>query len=255
MLTVELIPCLQDNYIFILSRPDTAEAVVIDPAVASPVFQWLHHHNKKLVAILNTHHHQDHIGGNLELQHQTGCQIIGYAGDKHRLPGLSRHVTQGDHVSILGHVAEVIELPGHTLGHIGYYVAELNLIFVGDALFSIGCGRLFEGTAVMMWQSLQKIYNLPDTTQIYCAHEYTLANIKFARSLISIEQEALRLYQAACQTRRAQNLPTVPTTLGTEKILNPFLAVNNPEYRDKIGLGHLNAQQAFTEIRQRKDTF
>jgi hydroxyacylglutathione hydrolase len=260
MVTVELIPCLQDNYTFVVHATEAAEAFVIDPAEARPVLAWLQSRNKTLTAILNTHHHHDHVGGNLELQHQTGCQIIGFAHDHHRLPGLSRSVRQGDCIPVLGETAEVIELPGHTLGHIGYYMPTANLMFVGDTLFSIGCGRLFEGTPAIMWDSLQKILSLPDETQIYCAHEYTLANIRFAEWLEGSDNEAaknaaLQSYKGACQAKRAHHLPTVPTTLGREKRLNPFLAVNNPEYRAKIGLGHLNAEQAFTEIRNQKDVF
>jgi hydroxyacylglutathione hydrolase len=176
MLEIVTLPVLDDNYIYLVHEPLSGETAAVDPAVAEPVLMQLRQNNWKLTTIFNTHHHSDHIGGNLELKRQTGCRIIASEHDRHRIPGIDQTVNEGDVVSLGKQQARILFTPGHTLGHIVYYFEQDKLLFCGDTLFAMGCGRLFEGTADQMWQSLQKLKTLPPDTQIYCTHEYTLNN-------------------------------------------------------------------------------
>ncbi len=254
MLRVHLIPALHDNYIFMLIDEETKTCAVVDPAEAQPVLEYLQHHDLTLEAIYNTHHHFDHVGGNLDLKAQTGCKIYGYGPDAERLPGLEYPLSEGDLIHVGKSVAKVLFAPGHTTGHILYHFEKDHICFVGDTLFSLGCGRLFEGTPAQMWQSLQHFKSMPPETKIYCAHEYTLANCRFAETLVG-EEGSLREYKEKCLDRQSQGIPTIPTTLGVEKQLNPFLAVESSEYRKAIGMEGLSPLEAFTEIRRQKDHF
>ena len=254
MLRVELIPSFSDNYIFLLVDDLSKKCAVVDPAEAKPVLKRVQELGLTLESIFNTHHHFDHVGGNLELKHETKCQIYGYGADAERLPGIDHLLMAGDFVVLGESRARVIFAPGHTLGHILYHFEEDQKCFVGDTIFSIGCGRLFEGTSEQMWESLQVFLEMPDETEIYCAHEYTLANCRFAETLVG-EEENLLAYKEDCLLKLEKSQPTLPTTLAVEKLINPFLAVSRESYRQRIGLGHLSARQAFAELRQRKDSF
>lgn len=254
MLRVELIPALFDNYIFLLIDEASNKGAVVDPAEAKPVLKRLNELGLTLDCIFNTHHHFDHVGDNLELKSETNCTIYGYGSDAERLPGIDRLLNDGDFVSLGESRGRVIFAPGHTSGHVLYHFEEDKKCFAGDTLFSVGCGRLFEGTPKQMWNSLQVFLDMPDETEIYCAHEYTADNCRFARTLVEDDQNLL-VYQEVCLEKLENGQPTVPTKLSVEKLINPFLAVSRDSYRQRIGLGHLSALQAFTELRRRKDSF
>lgn len=254
MLSIKQIPALQDNYIYVLCDPDSGHAAVIDPTLAAPVLQFLAHEHWQLTYILNTHHHGDHIGGNIELQQHTGCKIFASSYDSQRIPGVDQALNEGDHILLGEHTIKVLETPGHTLGHIVYYLPEQAALFCGDTLFAMGCGRLFEGSAAQLWQSLQKIMALPQATWIYCAHEYTEANTRFARS-VDPTNPALLARTAEIVNLRQQHKPTVPFTLADELATNPFLRVTQVELQNQLGMQGAHAVDIFTHLRKLKDKF
>ncbi len=254
MLRVELIPALFDNYIFLLIDEASNKGAVVDPAEATPVLKRVRELGLSLESIFNTHHHFDHVGGNLELKKETNCTVYGYGADAERIPGIDRLLNDGDFVFLEESRGRVIFAPGHTSGHVLYHFEEDKKCFAGDTLFSMGCGRLFEGTPEQMWNTLQVFLEMPDETEIYCAHEYTAGNCCFAETLAG-EDEDLLAYKENCLEKLEKGQPTVPTNVAVEKQINPFLAVSRGSYRRRIGLGHLSALQAFTELRRRKDSF
>lgn len=247
------IPAFEDNYIWALCQPEHTDCLVVDPGQADAVLQFLQQQQKQLHTILLTHHHADHTGGVAQLCQQfPHVRVIGPAAEQHRINGMTQTVQQGDSVTIarFNLTFDVIELPGHTLGHIAFYSAPV--LFCGDTLFSAGCGRLFEGSPAQMWHSLQKILALPDDTQIYCAHEYTLANINFARQ-IEPDNPALIEYERRCRQLRQENKATLPSTLMVEKQINPFLHCNNKTLQQKWQQN--TAVELFAAIRAAKDQF
>lgn len=221
-LEIHMFPCLWDNYGFLIHSPDTGETACIDTPEVDKIIMALEEKNWKLTHIWNTHHHPDHAGGNLELKKLFGVKIIGNEADKARIPGLDIGVNDGDTFEIGGHDVHVIDTPGHTIGHNIYHIPSAKAAFVGDTIFALGCGRLFEGTAAQMFESLSAIAAMPDDTSLYCAHEYTLSNGKFALS-VEPDNQALIDYMAAATAKRDQNIPTVPTTVLDEKRANPFV--------------------------------
>ncbi len=254
MLRVDLIPSLSDNYIFLLIDAASNKCAVVDPAEAKPVLKKMQELGLTLESIFNTHHHFDHVGGNLDLKQETNCRVYGYGPDAERLPGVDHLLNEGDSVALGESRGRVLFAPGHTLGHILYHFEGSKKCFVGDTLFSIGCGRLFEGTSEQMWSSLQIFLDMPDETEIYCAHEYTLSNCRFTEILVGDDRDFLN-YKDHCLEKLAKGQPTIPTTLFVEKQFNPFLAISRESFRQRIGLGHLSALEAFTELRKRKDSF
>ncbi len=215
------LPAFQDNYLWFLH--DGHRALVVDPGDAQPVMAMLQRESLQLEAILVTHHHMDHIGGVDELRDATGAQVFGPANE--RIPEPLIRLTEGDNTVVLGHTFHVIDVPGHTSGHIAYYCADVDghpLLFCGDTLFSGGCGRLFEGTPAQMLASLDKLAALPGDTQVCCTHEYTLSNLKFARAVEPGNTELIH-YQQRCEELRAGKLPTLPSTIEQERQINPFL--------------------------------
>ena len=253
-LVVHQIPVLKDNFIYLLHDPKSGESAAVDPAVAAPVMDVLATKGWTLSHILNTHHHNDHTGGNLELKQATGCSIVGSATDASRIPGIDMQIGEGDRISIGNHQAQVFDVSGHTNGHIAYWFEDDCKLFSGDTLFSLGCGRLFEGTAVQMWESLLKLRNLPDETNVYCAHEYTSTNAKFALT-IEPENDDLKYRAEEVFRLRKDGKPTVPSNLGEEKRVNPFLRADNYDLLRAAGLVGQDAVSAFAEIRRRKDDF
>ncbi|XWS09356.1 hypothetical protein CRYUN_Cryun40dG0078200 [Craigia yunnanensis] len=207
-LQIELVPCLRDNYAYLLHDVDTGTVGVVDPSEAVPIIDALSRKNRNLTYILNTHHHHDHTGGNAELKARYGAKVIGSGIDKDRIPGIDIVLNDGDKWMFAGHEVHVIETPGHTRGHISFYFPGSGAIFTGDTLFSLSCGKLFEGTPEQMLSSLQRIMSLPDGTNIYCGHEYTLSNSKFALSIES-KNEVLQAYSAHVTHLRNKGLPTV----------------------------------------------
>lgn len=220
------LPAFQDNYLWLLH--DGHRAVVVDPGDAQPVLAFLQRNGLQLEAILVTHHHPDHIGGVDAVREATGARVYGPA--RERIPEPVTRLAEGDSLTALGLRFEVLDVPGHTAGHIAYYAADTDgapLLFCGDTLFSGGCGRLFEGTPGQMLASLDKLAALPGSTRVCCTHEYTLSNLKFARAVEPDNDELLQ-YIERCAELRARNVPTLPSTIGQEKQVNPFLRTRLP---------------------------
>ncbi len=253
-LNVHLIPALSDNYIPLVADPESAAVAVVDPAESGPVIETCARLGLVPTMILNTHHHPDHVGGNLALKDRYGLTIVGPAAEAPRIPGLDRAVGEGDTVSFGSLAAQVLDVRGHTAGHIAYWLPEAATVFVGDTLFAAGCGRLFEGTPAEMWRSLSKLMALPPDTRVYCAHEYTQANIRFALS-VDGANAALRDRAAAVAATRAQGLPTVPTTIGMELATNPFLRARDADFAAALGLAGRPPVDVFAAARAAKDSF
>ncbi len=252
MLRIKSIPAFNDNYIWLICN-DENQCVVVDPGDAKPVIRYLTEHELTLNAILVTHHHNDHVGGISELvRHQPNLNIIGPKNDA--VPGLTHTVEGGEQIDIFGERFMVLDLPGHTLGHIGY-VGDGKL-FCGDVLFSAGCGRVFEGTPEQMHQSLQKIMRLPAETEVYCAHEYTASNLAFAMA-VEPNNKQLREYRDEVNRLRAANKSTIPTTLIKEKWVNPFLRVAEPEVMKSVNnrTSSTDELSVFTALREWKNEF
>ncbi len=253
-LPVRLVPCLSDNYGFLVHDPQTGETASVDAPDPDAILAAAKDEGWTLTQLWNTHHHHDHVGGNLALKQSGDVTITGAAHDAERIPGLDRGVREGDTV-MLGTVAfNVIEVPGHTRAHIAYHSEEARVVFVGDTLFSLGCGRLFEGDPVTMWDSLKKLIALPDDTRVYCAHEYTQANARFALT-IEPENQALTEQAEAIGWARERGAPTIPTSIGAEKAANPFLRPHSRFIRQRLGLQDASDAEVFGAVRARKDVF
>jgi hydroxyacylglutathione hydrolase len=251
---VHLFKCLKDNYGVLLHDPESGETAAIDAPEAAPVDAALRENKWRLTDILITHHHNDHTAGIEPLKKTYGCRVVAPRREAKRIPGVDITVKDGDVVSVGNTVGRVIETPGHTTGHVSYWFKAEKLVFVGDTLFSIGCGRLLEGNPQMMWESLLKLRNLPLDTQIYCGHEYTAANVHFALTLEpqnpalrNRAEEVLRLCDA--------HKPTIPTTIAAEKAANPFLRADVPSFAAAIGLPDAQPVEIFATVRARKDRF
>lgn len=254
-LQIELVPCLRDNYAYLIHDEFTGTVGVVDPSEAVPIIDALTKKNRNLNYILNTHHHYDHTGGNIELKERYGAKVIGSGKDRERIPGIDIALNDGDRWMFAGHEVHVIETPGHTKGHISFHFPESGAIFTGDTLFSLSCGKLFEGTPDEMLASLKKIMSLPDDTSIYCGHEYTLSNAKFALS-IEPNNEALQSYTSRVAQLRSKGLPTIPTILKLEKSCNPFLRTSSTEIRQSLNIpASADDSEALRVIRQAKDNF
>jgi hydroxyacylglutathione hydrolase len=253
-LQIEQIPTLGDNYVYLLHEPQAGMTAVVDPGVAAPVLERLRATGRRLDWILSTHHHTDHTSGNLELKQATGCRIAGPKADAARIPGIDLGLAEGDRFPLGDAEAEVFETPGHTSGHISYWFAEPKALFCADTLFSLGCGRLLEGTPAQMWHSLSKFAPLPEDARVYCAHEYTQANARFALT-VDPDNPALQARAAEVDRLRAAGQSTVPTTLGAERAANPFLRPHDPAIRKRLGMADASDVDVFAELRKRKDRF
>lgn len=251
-LEIEQFPCLSDNYAVLLHDPDTGVTASIDAPDAEVILQRLKEKGWRLTHLLVTHHHADHTGGNLRLKQETGCTVIGPAGEAERIPGLDRAVGENDIVAFGNFEVRVLETPGHTLGHIAYFIPAARVAFVGDTLFAMGAGRIFEGNPEMMWNSLKKIMNLPRDTEIYCGHEYTVANARFALTM-DPQNKALQARAEEVDGLRAAGKPTLPTRLDQELATNPFLRADDPAIRRTVGLPFAPDWKVFAEIRERKN--
>ncbi|AGY59286.1 hydroxyacylglutathione hydrolase [Gloeobacter kilaueensis] len=250
---VERIRALKDNYIFLLSDAATGTAAVVDPAEVAPVLRALERRGLRLVAIFNTHHHGDHVGGNHELlQAFPELQIYGSAQDRGRIPGQNVELADGDTVHFAGEPGRVLFVPGHTLGHIAYYFERSGDLFCGDTLFAGGCGRLFEGTAAQMQHSLARLASLPESTRVWCAHEYTLGNLRFAHS-VEPGNAALAERLAAVEHLRRREEATIPSTIGLELSTNPFLRWQSPELQRCTG--QHSPVALFAKLRSLKDRY
>lgn len=253
-LTVELIPCLTDNYAYLLHDPADGLCAVVDPSEAAPVKRALAARELKLTHILNTHHHFDHTGGNVPLKQEFGALVVGPEKDRERIPALDIGVDESAPWQFGSHVARILEIPAHTRAHIAFVFADEGNAFTGDTLFAMGCGRLFEGTPQMMWSSLSKLMQLADDTRVYCGHEYTQSNGRFALT-VEPNSSALQARMREVDGKRAQGAPTIPSTMGLEKKTNPFLRPDSPEIRRELNMEDADNVEVFAELRRRKDSF
>ena len=254
MLVINQIQVLTDNYVYIITESTSKITAFVDPSVYDDVVNFLDNNDLKLDYILNTHHHNDHVGGNLKLKEKYGCKIIGSFNDQERVPGIDIKLKENDYFSIGRSIFKIIDTPGHTNGHICFYFEEDQVLFSGDTIFSLGCGRLFEGSYEAMTSSLLKIKSLPSKTKIYCGHEYTQANAKFALFLNS-EDKNLKKKVDDINKKRAKSIPTVPFLLEEELKFNPFLKFNESTYLNSIGIEDLDEVKNFEKIRVLKDNF
>lgn len=250
------IPCLSDNYAYLLIDESTGEGAVVDASEADPVRETIEREKVKIVAILSTHHHYDHVGGNEALAAALKVPVYGGEKDKGQLAGMTNPLAHGDTVKVGSGQAKVLHIPGHTLGHIAY--AFDGHVFTGDTLFFAGCGRLFEGTPAMMIASIEeKLGALPDDTRVYCGHEYTASNLAFARSIEpgnSLVQKTI----AEVEAKRAEGKPSIPSTLGLERAVNPFFRASSPEIQAKVREKYPDAKDRvaiFARVREMKDNF
>jgi hydroxyacylglutathione hydrolase len=251
MLEITLVPCLTDNYAYLLHDAAGGLCAVVDPSEPEPVKRALA--GRKLTHILNTHHHFDHTGGNIPLKEEFGAKVVGPENDRDRIPGIDEGVSEAAPWHFGSHVARILEIPAHTRGHIAFAFDD-GAVFTGDTLFAMGCGRLFEGTPEMMWSSLSKLMRLADDMRVYCGHEYTLSNGKFALTLEPGNAE-LQARMKEVEATRANAEPTIPSTIGLEKRTNPFLRPNSPEIRKNLNMDGASEVDVFGEMRRRKDNF
>ena len=249
-----LFRCLSDNFGVLLHDPETGATAAIDAPEATAVEQALKDTGWTLTDILVTHHHADHTDGIRALKERTKCRVVAPAAEAAKIVAVDEVVKEGDTVKVGKLSAGVIETPGHTLDHITYWFHADKLAFVGDTLFSIGCGRVIEGTPAQMWASLKKLRDLPDDTQIYCGHEYTLSNIKFART-VEPDNTALAARERQAKAQVEKGEPTIPVTIGAEKAENPFLRADRADVAANVGMSGKPAADVFTEIRARKNKF
>lgn len=252
MLELHQFPCLSDNYGYLLHDPDSGETAAIDTPDAEAYLREAAGRGWQITQIWNTHWHPDHAGGNAAIKAATGCTVTAPVGDAAKIEAVDRTVGQGDVVALGAFKADVIDVGGHTLGHIAYHLPEAGLAFVGDALFALGCGRMFEGTPQQFWASLSRLKKLPPATLVFCAHEYTASNARFAVHA-DPDNAALAKYAAEVATRRERGQPTVPTTIARELATNPFLRADDPALRRRWGGDDPIA--TFAALRAAKDTF
>lgn len=257
MINIQALPAFSDNYIWLLQDPELRHCAVVDPGDAAPVEAWLNSNpDWKLTDILITHHHFDHVGGVEQLKAATGARVTGPANEK--IPARDVALREGDEVQVLGQTLRVIEVPGHTLGHIAYYQQDQNLLFCGDTLFAAGCGRLFEGTPEQMHDSLSRLAALPANTAVYCTHEYTLSNLRFAQAAEPGNPAIEQRINDVSQWRKNDQI-SLPSSLELELATNPFLRTDKPAVLQKLdersGPRKRSQVQAFAELRAWKDSF
>lgn len=249
---IRIIPCLDDNYGYLLHDPATKATVSIDAPEAAPLIAALEKEGWTLTDILVTHHHGDHVGGIAELKEKYKCRVVAPHDKAKPIANVDLRVKEGDTVKVGSLTARVLDTPGHTLDHISYVFDSEKAVFSADALFSIGCGRVFEGTYPMMWETMVKLRALPDDTRIYCGHEYTASNVKFALN-IEPDNAALKARAEEVTKQRAAGQPTIPTLIGNEKKQNVFLRADVPSVAAHLGMSGKSAVEVFGEIRDRKN--
>ncbi len=250
---IEIIPCLSDNYSYLIIDKKTNIIAIVDPSEFSICDKFIKKY-KKLDYILNTHHHLDHVGGNLDLKQKYNAKILGFEEDKDRIPGIDILLKKNQNFSIGNFEFKVLFVPGHTSGHIAFYFEKENVVFTGDTLFSLGCGRVFEGTNIEMFESLKLLKNLPSKTNLYCGHEYTKKNLEFCLMYDS-KNQFLKKKQNLIESNLKNNLPTIPSSIEDEKRTNIFLRCGDLELKKALDLLNGTDQEIFNKLRGLKDTF
>ena len=251
---INIIPCLEDNYSYIIVDKKNKSACVIDPSESSPIINFLENNNIRLDYILNTHHHFDHVGGNTELKKKYNAKVVGFLNDQKRIPGIDIMIKDGEIWRGNNFEAKIIHIPGHTSGHICYYFYKEKNLFSGDTLFSLGCGKIFEGTNKQMFNSLEKIKKLPKETKVFCGHEYTLKNSKFCITYDKGNQN-LKNKIKEINKKIKENKPTIPTTLEEELKNNIFLRTDNKIIKNNLNIGNSSSLTTFSKLRDLKDNF
>ena len=254
MLQIDQFMCRSDNFGVLVHDPKSGETALIDAPEEAAILAAIERTGWKPTHILTTHHHGDHVEANLALKQRFGLTIVGPAAESAKIPGIDRTVADGDTFAFGGETVRVIATPGHTLGHVTYYLPKAGVAFAGDTLFALGCGRLFEAKAPVMYDSLKKLAALPLETKVYCGHEYTLSNARFALS-VDPTNSALKERAARIEAQRARGEATLPTTIGDELATNPFLRWHDPVIRRNLGMEGAADADVFGEIRKRKDVF
>ena len=251
---LEIIPCLNDNYSYLIKDDQTSTVAIIDPSEFDPCDKKINQKYKKLDFILNTHHHFDHVGGNTELKKKYGSKILGFEQDKKRIPEIDVQLKDGQEFKVGNLNFKVIYIPGHTLGHIAFYLEKEKVVFTGDTLFSLGCGRIFEGTYQQMFNSLNKIKSLPGETKIYCGHEYTKNNLEFCLKF-NPNNNYLKDKEKVLNAKIKAGSPTIPSTIKDEIQTNIFLRYDDLDVKDALNLKNASDLEIFTKLRDLKDNF
>ncbi len=251
---VEIIPCLKDNYSYAVIDTKNNKTCIVDPSESGPIINFLEKNNLKLNYILNTHHHYDHVGGNIELKKKYGAKVVGFKKDFKRIPEIDIHLTDGEIWKEDNFEAKIIHIPGHTLGHICFHFYNDDNLFTGDTLFSLGCGKIFEGTYEQMFSSLEKIKKLPPQTKVYCGHEYTLQNSKFCIKYDKENKDLLKKIEDI-NKKLKNNKPTIPSTIEDEIKSNIFLRSDNESIKINLNIGGSSSLVAFSKLRDLKDNF
>ena len=253
-MNIEIIPCLKDNFSYLIKDNQTNTVAIIDPSEFDPCDEKINQKYKKLDFILNTHHHFDHVGGNTELKRKYGSKILGFERDRKRIPEIDILLKDGQEFKIGNLNFKTIFIPGHTSGHIAFYFEKEKVVFTGDTLFSLGCGRVFEGTYQQMFDSLNKIKNLPEDTKIYCGHEYTKNNLKFCVEF-NPNNNYLKDKEKVITAKIKDKKPTIPSTIRDEIQTNIFLRYDDPDVKGTLNLKNASDLEIFTKLRDLKDNF
>ena len=251
---IEQFMCRSDNFGILAHDPESGETLIVDAPEERPILDAIERTGWRPTTLLVTHHHLDHVEANLALKERFGLRIVGPKAEADKIPGIDQSVAEGDVLSLLGEEIHVIETPGHTAGHVSYHLPKSSIAFTADTLFALGCGRLFEGTPATMRASLAKLAALPASTTVYCGHEYTLSNARFAVT-VDPTNSALKMRAKEIETLREAGRPTLPTTIGEELATNPFLRWHDPAIRRTLGMESASEDAVFAEIRKRKDLF
>ena len=251
---IEIIPCLQDNYSYLIIDEKKNIACVVDPSESDPVIKYLESNQINLKFILNTHHHYDHVGGNKILKKKYNARVVGFKGDKHRIPEIDITLNDQENWKYENFETKIIHVPGHTLGHICFYFYKEESIFTGDTLFSLGCGRIFEGTYKQMFESLNKLKNLPGDTKVYCGHEYTYKNLQFCLTL-NPNNNFLKEKKKVIESNLKNKKPNIPSTISDEIKTNIFFRCNDPEVKKAVNLENSTDLEIFMKLRDLKDNF
>ena len=253
-MNIEIIPCLNDNYSYLLHDENSNTVAIIDPSEFSTCDKIIEKNYRKLDFILNTHHHYDHVGGNVKLKKKYNSTVLGFENDKKRIPGIDKFLKDNQEFKIGLLNFTTIFIPGHTKGHIAFYFKKEKMLFTGDTLFSLGCGRVFEGTYEQMFQSLGKLKNLPSDTKVYCGHEYTYKNLEFCMKF-NPNNNFLKKKKDAVELNLRNKNPTIPSTIGDEIKTNIFFRFNDPDVKKAINLENSSDIEIFTKLRELKDNF